>query len=189
MTVNGLPAHVLLVHAIVVLVPLSALLIVLVAFWPAARHRLALLTAAIAVATLILVPITTQAGEWLEHRLPRTALLRVHTHLGDDMLPWAIGLAVVALALYGRNLVTARRLAPDTSRAGEQDNPGSTVNSRHSQIGGRSVTVALCVVAVVIAAGSVITVYQFGDSGARAAWTGKFSPTGLPRPPHHTPSS
>ena len=40
-TVNGLPAHVLLVHAIVVLLPLAALLLVLTAVWPAARSRLA----------------------------------------------------------------------------------------------------------------------------------------------------
>ena len=40
-TVNGLPAHVLLVHAIVVLLPLSALLLALTALWPAARRRLA----------------------------------------------------------------------------------------------------------------------------------------------------
>ena len=38
-TVNGLPAHVLLVHAVVVLVPLTSLLLVLVAVWPAARRR------------------------------------------------------------------------------------------------------------------------------------------------------
>jgi hypothetical protein len=35
-TVNGLPAHILLVHAIVVLLPLAALLLVLTAVWPAA---------------------------------------------------------------------------------------------------------------------------------------------------------
>ncbi|WP_233625292.1 hypothetical protein [Actinoplanes sp. ATCC 53533] len=40
-TVNGLPAHILLVHAIVVLLPLAALLLVLTAVWPAARRRLA----------------------------------------------------------------------------------------------------------------------------------------------------
>jgi hypothetical protein len=189
MTVNGLPAHVLLVHAIVVLVPLSALLIVLVAVWAPARRRLALFTAAIAVVTVVLVPITTEAGDWLEHRLPRTALLRAHTHLGDDMLPWAIGLAVVALALCGRHLLSARRPAADSTGSGHQGDPGPIANRKHDQIGGRALTVALGVLAVLIAAGSVVTVYQIGDSGARAAWTGKFSPTALPRPPHHTPSS
>jgi hypothetical protein len=53
-TVGGLPAHILLVHAVVVLVPLSALLIVLVTVWPAARARLALATAIVAVVALSL---------------------------------------------------------------------------------------------------------------------------------------
>ena len=39
-TVNGLPSHVLLVHFIVVLAPLTALLATLCAVWPAARRRL-----------------------------------------------------------------------------------------------------------------------------------------------------
>jgi hypothetical protein len=40
-TINGLPAHVLLAHAIVVLLPLSAVLLVLTALWAPARRRLA----------------------------------------------------------------------------------------------------------------------------------------------------
>ena len=39
-TITGIPAHALLVHAIVVLAPLVALLEILCAFWPAARRRL-----------------------------------------------------------------------------------------------------------------------------------------------------
>jgi hypothetical protein len=37
-TISGLPAHVLLVHALVVLAPLTALLEILCALWPAARR-------------------------------------------------------------------------------------------------------------------------------------------------------
>ena len=55
-SVNGLPAHILLVHALVVLLPLAALLLVLTAAWPAARGRLAGLNANLSV----LVPVTTQ---------------------------------------------------------------------------------------------------------------------------------
>src|SRR5882762_1920379 len=62
--INGLPAHVLLVHLVVVLIPVSAVLVVLVAAWPAARRRLDVLTAALGVAALVAVPITTDAGEW-----------------------------------------------------------------------------------------------------------------------------
>ena len=39
-TFNGLPAHVLLVHFIVILSPLTAVLAIVCAVWPAARQRL-----------------------------------------------------------------------------------------------------------------------------------------------------
>ena len=41
---NGLPIHILLVHAVVVLVPLAALLTMLSAVWPAARRRIGIIT-------------------------------------------------------------------------------------------------------------------------------------------------
>src|SRR4051812_44177786 len=124
-TINGLPAHILLVHAVVGLVPVTALLVVLVAVWPAARRRLTWAAAALAVMTLIAVPVTTEAGEWLEHRVERTALLRAHTELGDTMLPWAIGLAVVALAILAR-MVLAERAAGRAVPVAVGDGPGTT---------------------------------------------------------------
>ena len=48
-TFNGLPAHVLLVHFIVILSPLTAVLAIVCAVWPAARQRLVWLVLAIAV--------------------------------------------------------------------------------------------------------------------------------------------
>ncbi|GLZ48959.1 hypothetical protein Acsp06_51440 [Actinomycetospora sp. NBRC 106375] len=169
---NGLPAHVLLVHAVVVLVPLTSLLLVLVTVWPAARARLTVFTAVVAVITLVAVPITTEAGEWLEHRLPHSELIEVHAELGDTMLPWAIGLAVVALAVAGRE-----RAARRTRRHG----PG-TVTAPRTRPGGAAVTVVIAVLAVVLAVGALVTVYRIGDSGAVASWTGKFSPTPISGP-------
>ncbi len=181
-TVNGLPAHVLLVHAVVVLVPLTSLVLLLVAFWPAARRRLAVAGAVLAVVTLVTVPLTTDAGEWLEHRLPSTPLLRAHTELGDSLLPWAIGLAIVGIALGGRELLLSRRdpAGPPT------EGPGAArrTHAQPSRSGSRdvAVTIILAILTVVVSVGAVGTTYQIGDSGARAAWTGKVSPTPLPRP-------
>jgi hypothetical protein len=179
-TINGLPAHVLLVHLVVVLIPLSAVLLVLVAVWPSARRRLDVLTAVLAVLALIAVPITTEAGDWLEHRLPRTPLLRVHTHLGDTMLPWAIALARVAVLV----LVRSRRLARRASAGGEPANVEIREPHQHQRPGpGRReqlTGIAVAVVAVAVAVGSMVTVYRIGDSGAQAAWTGQFSAQPLP---------
>lgn len=179
-TINGLPAHVLLVHAVVVLVPLSAILVVLVAFWPSVRRRLTLPTALLAGLALIIVPVTTEAGDWLEHHVARTPLLRAHTQLGDTMLPWAIGLFLVAAALAARELAHARGRTSRTVTLA--DGPGTTHAPRSvhgwrrtEAPGGRPVTVVLAVLALITAVGSTVTVYRIGDSGARAAWTGQFS--------------
>ena len=175
-TIAGLPAHILLVHAVIVLVPLTAVLTVLVAVWPAARTRLWLPTAVLAAVMLVAVPLTTDAGEWLEHHMARTELVRTHTELGDTMLPWAIALAAVAVALgvrewFGARSGARRRVAV----AAGAPAPSEPENGPAAPLGGRAVTVALAVLAVVVAVGSVVTVYRIGDSGARAAWTGQFS--------------
>jgi hypothetical protein len=183
-TINGLPAHVLLVHAVVVLIPLSALMLLLTACWPPARRRLSLAAAAIAGLALISVPITTNAGDWLEHHLPRTPLLRIHTQLGDYMLPWAIALFVATAAVAGREVMRTRRTA-STLDMSASDGPGAAHTGPATDpdgLGGRPMTIALAALALIVAAGSTATVYKIGDSGARAAWDGKYSQTAIPSP-------
>lgn len=174
-TINSLPAHILLVHAVVVFVPLTALLLVLVAVWPRARRRLATPTAILAAVTTALVPVTTEAGEWLEHRVPRSDLLRAHTQLGDTLLPWVVGLLLIAVTILARQLVSQRR----TRRFAAPHGPGTATATatrppRHS-VGGRAVTALLAALAIAVAAGATVDTYRIGDSGARAAWTGHFS--------------
>jgi hypothetical protein len=187
--INGLPAHALLVHAVVVLIPLAAILLAVVAFWPAARRQLSVLTAIVAGVALISVPLTTEAGDWLEHHVPPSPLVRAHAHLGDTMLPWAIGLFLVAAAVAVREI--HRSHAATSARI---DRPGAAhapVIERDTVsrdgIGGRPVSVILALLAVVAAVGSVFTVYQIGESGARAAWNGHFSEQA--NPPRATTAS
>ena len=185
-TIDGLPAHALLVHAVVVLIPLSAVLVVLTALWPAARQRLALLSAILAALALISVPITTNAGEWLEHHVARSPLVHAHTHLGDTMLPWAIALFIVGAAIAVREILRSRtRTRADLAR------PSTTTDAAGVSVahgsGGVMATIGLAVLAVVVALGSIVTVYRIGESGARAAWTGHFNAqANPPRPHHHT---
>ncbi|HEY4569208.1 MAG TPA: DUF2231 domain-containing protein [Kribbella sp.] len=154
-TVNGLPAHVLLVHAIVVLLPLSALLLVLTALWPAARRRLAGPNAILSVLVVVLVPITTSAGEWLEHRLAPNALIHRHAELGDTAIYAAIAVAVLAIVLWWRQREsTGRTPAKRTFLA-----PASS-----------ALTTTLTVIAVLVAAGAIYDIVRIGDSGAKASW-------------------
>jgi hypothetical protein len=160
-TVNGLPAHILLVHAIVVLLPLAALLLVLTAVWPAARRRLAGPNALLSLLVVVLVPVTTSAGEWLEHRVPPSRLLHDHTELGDTAIYYAIPIAVLALVVWWR------------------DREERTASGRRTYLAPLStaVTSVVAVLAVIIAVAGVYGTYRIGDSGSKAAWTGNFSST------------
>lgn len=49
-------------------------------------------------------------------------------------------------------------------------------------LGDPPMSVILAVLALIVAAGSTVTVYQIGDPRARAAWKGKYSPAAIPTP-------
>ncbi|MEV6641483.1 hypothetical protein [Amycolatopsis sp. NPDC051371] len=169
-TVNGLPAHVLLVHAIVVLLPLAALLLVLSALWPAARGKLAGPNAILSVLVVILVPITTDAGEWLERRVASTPLVRTHTELGDTALYVAIPVAVLAVVVWWRRREHLKTQAADT---------GSTAVAPRGRTflapASTTVTVVIAILAVVAAGAAIYDIYRIGDSGAQASWQGAVS--------------
>jgi asparagine N-glycosylation enzyme membrane subunit Stt3 len=147
-TISGLPAHALLVHAIVVLVPLTALLEILCGFWPAARRRLVWLVLAFAAVTLVLTPITTDAGEWLlSQRSSVSAVLQTHAELGDWMIYFSVALFVVAVALAVLHWLEGR-------------------SDRRRTVA----TVVVAIVALVVGVSSIITVVRIGDAGARSVW-------------------
>lgn len=93
----GLPLHVLVVHAVVVLVPLGVLGALLISIWPAAWRRYGWLVVAVTAVATASIPIATSTGEGLEHHLARTALFTAHTQLGDELLPFT-GLLLICVA-------------------------------------------------------------------------------------------
>ena len=64
----GLPVHPLIVHATVVVVPSAALAVALYALWPRFRAWSGWGPLALAVAAVVLTPLSTSSGESLEHR-------------------------------------------------------------------------------------------------------------------------
>jgi hypothetical protein len=155
--INGLPAHILLVHAVVVLVPLAALLAVIAIAWPAARRKLGVIVPLCALAGLAFVPLATEAGEWLEEHVKENALVEKHTSLGDGLLPWALLLFVLATLYWLLDFAPARNWRV----------PAFATSAAARVV----VSVALAAVAVV----SVVQVYRIGDSGAKAAWHDQYS--------------
>ena len=65
-TLFGLPAHPLIVHAVVVLVPLAAIGGIAIALSAWVRAHIGWLVVAFAVAGVVLVPLATGSGEALE---------------------------------------------------------------------------------------------------------------------------
>ncbi|MEU8868181.1 DUF2231 domain-containing protein [Streptomyces umbrinus] len=157
--INGIPAHPLLVHLVVVLVPLTALALVACALWPPVMRRFGLALPALALVSMIAVPLTTHAGEWLEEHVKENALLERHTEMGDELLPWAVGLFIVATALWWTyRRATAPSAAGTNGQVGVSGKPGMPLR------------IAAVVLSLVVAAGAVVQVYRIGDSGAKATW-------------------
>jgi uncharacterized membrane protein len=147
--VNGLPAHVLLVHFIVVLAPLTALLEIACALWPAARRgQLVWLTLIFAIAVTVLTPVTTNAGGWLyDLRRNPDPILREHAERGDTMIYFSLSLLVVAIALVALHFAERRA-----------HKPGLLGN------------IILAVVVLAVGISSMIQIYRIGDAGAQSVW-------------------
>jgi hypothetical protein len=146
-TFNGLPAHILLNHFVVVLGPLTAILAILCAVWPAARRRLIWLVLLLAVATLVLTPLTTNSGVWLRDKLGPSPAINSHQRLGETLIYMVAALAATIVVLAAVHIRQAR---------------GHTVKlALHAVVG-------LLVMAAAVA--TLVQTYRVGESGARAAW-------------------
>lgn len=151
----GVPAHPLMVHAVVVLVPLTALGAVAAAWSRLARAHVGWLVAALALLDILLVPLATGSGEALEERVTETALVEEHTEMGEQLLPWVIALAV---GIWGVMLL---------ARAVAHRVPGPTTPVWAA----RWVSVVVIGVTLVAAAGTLVQVARIGHSGAEATWS------------------
>ncbi|MEK2474256.1 DUF2231 domain-containing protein [Streptomyces noursei] len=172
--INGIPAHVLFVHVVVVLVPLTALALLACAVRPQQARRFGPALPVLAAVTLVSVPITTHAGEWLKHHVANDPLVRQHAELGDGLLPWAVGLFALAVALWWTQRRTRAASQADTAAVDEEVRPGARARG--------ALRVAAVVLSLVLGAGAVVQTYRIGDSGARAAWHDNFSTTRTPEP-------
>jgi uncharacterized membrane protein len=150
-TVDGLPVHPLVVHAVVVLLPLAVLGTVLVAVRPRWRARFGGLNALVAVVATALCPVASSSGEALEHRVGDPG---AHAELGDALVRFALPVALLAVLLWWLPR-RARTAGPGTGT-----DPGARVR-------GLGVVAVLAVVASVAAG---VQVYRVGESGARAVW-------------------
>jgi uncharacterized membrane protein len=150
-TINGLPVHPLVVHAAVVLIPLAAIGVLVMVFWPRFSRSFGIavvVTAALATGAAF---VAKEAGEALASRVGEPGF--DHQELGDVM-PIVAG--VLLLAAIGLWLIDRRT---------ESGASGST----------RWVRIAVAALAAVIAVGNLVWIYRVGDSGARSVWAGQIA--------------
>lgn len=146
--VNGLPLHPLLVHFVVVLIPAAALGAAVISVWPWARQRYGWLVVAVTAVATVLIPITTNAGEKLQARLPENDLITEHQRLGDLMLRLTLPLLVFVTALMVVHTLSQRQEL-------------------------RWAKVAIVVLAVLTIGGGVLAgihVFRTGEAGSRAVF-------------------
>ncbi|MDQ6716038.1 MAG: hypothetical protein M3Z83_08015, partial [Actinomycetota bacterium] len=103
-TITGLPVHVLVIHAVVVLLPLMAVLTIVVAVRARLREQLSWWVTAANVVMFGVTLVAKQSGEALQARLGGQ-VAREHGELGSA-LPWFalfLALASAATAVTSRN--------------------------------------------------------------------------------------
>ena len=161
MEIGGLPLHALVVHATVVLIPLSALLVIAFAVLPGWRWLTRWPTALASVAVVALALLSTQSGEALLEARPflleseqLAEQLETHEDRGDLLfqlsIPFAVLVLVGAWSLPGTSALASGR--------GAQESRLSVADK------------VLPVVLVLAAVGIIVLTVLTGDAGARAVW-------------------
>jgi len=154
-TVFGLPAHILLVHAVVVLCPLAALLGLAVAVRAPWAFYLRWPLLLLSVAGAVLAVLAAGAGEALEHRLGADGFLAEHAAAGT-LLQWvAAAFAVAAILAF----LAIDAPSPLRSGRGGYRSPLPRVMSPVSRL-------LLAAIAIWLVVQTAIT----GHSGSQAVW-------------------
>lgn len=147
-TILGLPVHVLVIHAVVVLVPLGAAGVAAIAIVPPWRQRFGVAVLGITTAGLLAVPVATQSGKKLEARLNAGGIvakqIKHHRDMGNLVLYPTLALWILAAAL----ILLDRR--------------GRT---------GRPVIAVVAVLAVLAAGAATAQVAITGHLGSTAVWS------------------
>ena len=133
-TVFGLPTHAIVVHATVVLLPLAALVVLLHAFWPAARRRLGIVTPLLAGVALVLVAaVHRERGERSSTRWARARWSSGTPNSPTGCCPGPSGCSSSpsALWLLDRRRAARRRTRRRPLGADRRRRPGGRRRRRH----------------------------------------------------------
>ena len=201
-TVNGLPLHPLVVHVVVVLLPLAVIGAIGISVWPAMRRHLGLLVLLFSVVGLLAVPVATSSGEQFRDRIGAARLVRKHQEYAGNLLPYTAILVVLLLltmvidlarrlgplmaesvpVLSGENVggggvaVAARPVVTSAAPMTRLDRAVARVIPEGLRAQVALLRAAGPVIAVLTIAAALVLayyVYETGDSGAKAVWSGR----------------
>lgn len=190
----GLPAHPLLVHIPVVLIPLATVGSLFVAIRGSWRKTFAIPVAVLAIVGAAGVFLASRSGSSLEEKVKETDLVNDHKSAGEAAEPWAAIYGILAVGLAGADWVDRRARArgagtsASSPAAGDDGTTGpdvaggavatatatATATPGSASPGTRSLlTKAVPILAVVtLLFGGLASyfVYEAGHSGAKATW-------------------
>lgn len=159
--ISGVPAHPLLVHIPVVLIPLAAIGALVMLVWPKSRRHIGWITAGIAAVGALGAILAASAGEGLEELLDEhSAALRHHAELGEGARTYSIIFAIVIIAFVVWEYMTHKKAA---AAAGSGT---STATSSRT----RNLILAASIVTVLAGGMATYTVYDAGHTGAKSTW-------------------
>ena len=175
-TLGGSPTHVLIVHVVVVLLPVSVVAALLLVLVPSTRRPFSLLGLLVAFVACIAIPFAFLSGSALEHRIGVTPLISTHVTLAHELLPLAAVFGVAFAAFVAVDLLRRARhgrLNDLEQRVVDASPAVQRYADSHRLIGAYRGSAAVLVVLAVLTG---IQVYRVGDAGARAAWSGRIPP-------------
>jgi drug/metabolite transporter (DMT)-like permease len=150
----GLPAHPLVVHVAVVLVPLAALGTFAIAFWGAARRRIGWIVVALAFVAFVGCFLAKESGEALQESVRYTKAVDAHVEMADGGTVAGFAVFIGAAGIMVIDLIVGRRTARNQSALPLQ----------------KQAPMIMGVLAVLLALFGSIRIIQIGHSGAKATW-------------------
>jgi hypothetical protein len=152
----GLPVHALVIHAVVVLVPLSALCAIAYVVRPTWRQALRWPTAAGAVISGVTAFVAAESGEALMRRVSQVRASTTNFELLTTHTEWGSRARLVCLVFMVLTLVALWFARPPQEEAPR----------------GHALDVLLGTLVVLSAAAALATVAIAGHAGSQVVWTG-----------------
>ena len=146
--ITGLPVHVFVTHAVVVLLPMAVLLLVLVVAFPRLRQNYRYPAVGLAIIGAMSAIVAEESGEALEARV---GVAEEHSEWGEMLPPVAVALAVLSVIWL--------------------------IVSRMSSSRGKILAAVIGGVVIIVGVVAVVITVLAGHSGADATWGDRVSET------------